>query len=226
VPEGRVLQLPALVRPAIGGGGWLPRNLLVRRSAVALGLVLLLSIAKYVVASGEVGQPDPLAALHGRSVTVGLDIGGSPTDSELLALATSHEVHGVVNVGAPNVAEQAIVSGRLGLTYLSVPVAAGRAPTWSELRTLAVFLRGQSAAGYSVYMHGGVGGAQAVVAAGMLLLLRGEGWGAVWHHMTRAERSSLSHHQLRAIRQLTSALASRSHSMPANPYSAARFYPW
>lgn len=223
MPEARMLQLP--VRPAIGGGGRLPRTVLLRRGGIALVLILLLGLAKYVVASREVA-PDSLSALPaGRSVTVGLDIGGTPTDSELQALADSYGVDGVVNLGAPSVAEQA-TAGSLQQGYLVLPLAEGTAPTWVQLHTLAAFMRSHTKTGGSVYMHNNVGGGRAVVNADMLLLLRGEGWAAVSHGMTSGERRSLSTGQLRAINQLISALRPSHELSPPNPYADAGLDPW
>lgn len=108
--------------PAIGPGGRLPRWTLARRYALALGLILLLGVAKMVIAPGTVNvvsmiQPD-------RVVTPGLIIGAAPTDTELQELAADLQVDGVVNLGAPSVAEQATATS-LHQAYLYLAVARG-----------------------------------------------------------------------------------------------------
>lgn len=226
MPESRVLQLPQLMRPALGGGGLLPRKVLVRRSAVGFVLILLLGLAKHVVSSREIG-PDPLGGLSGgRSVTIGLAVGGAPTDYDLQVLAESYQVDGVVNLGGASVAEQ-VTAASLHQAYLRLAVAPEAAPTWVQLKTLVGFMRSHTSHGRSVYMHDDVGGGRAVATADMLLLLRGEAWSAVSQGMTAAEQRSLSDDQLRAIQQLISALSHPGlHSSPNNPYAAARVGPW
>lgn len=225
MPDARMLQWPAPVHPAIGGGGRVPRKVLAWRGAVALGLILLLGVAKFVVAANETA-PDPLSALPGGgSVTVGLGIGGVPTDSDLQALAESYGVDGVVSLSGPNVAEQVTVAS-LHLGYLVFAVVPRTALTWVQLRTLADFMRSHTSGGDSVYLHDDAGGGRVVAAADMLLLLRGMAWPAVAQGMTTGERQSLSNGQLRAIKQLISALHPGFHSSPGNPYADARLDPW
>jgi hypothetical protein len=226
ISEARVLQLPAQVCPAVGGGGRLSSKILVRRSAIALGLILLLGLTKHVVASREVG-PDSLSALAGgRSVTVGMDIGGLPTDADLQALASSYRVVGVVNLAGASVAEQ-VTAVSLHQAYLHLAVAPGAAPTWAQLKQLAGFMYSHTSGGHSVYIHDDVGGGRAVATADMLLLLRGEPWSAVSRSMTDTEHRSLSDGQVRAIQQLISALSHPHLPLPpSNPYVNARSEPW
>jgi hypothetical protein len=220
-----MLPWPAQVRPAIGTGGRLPGKVLVRRSAVALGLVLLLGVAKLVVSHLEAGA-DPLSALPGgRSVAIGLDIGGAPSDYDLQALAASSRVDGVVNLSGPDIAEQ-VTAASLHQSYLYLAVAPGEAPTWAQLSALAGFMRRHTTGGAAVYLHDDAGGGRAVATAGMLLLLRGAGWPTVSRRMTIAELRSLSEAQLLAISQLTSALDPVGPTPAGNPYAAARRDPW
>ena len=225
MPDARMLQWPAQARPTIGGGGRISRKVLIRRAAVTVGLLLLLGLAKYVVASREVG-PDSLSALPGgRSVTAGLDIGGEPSDYDLQALAESYGVAGVVNLAGPNVAEQATMAS-LHQSYLRVALPPGAAPTWLQLREVASFLRSHTERGATVYLHDEVGGGRAVVTAEMLLLLRGEPSSAVLQGITTAERESLNKRQMLAIKQLTNALDRNSGSSTGNPYAGARLDRW
>src|SRR5450759_4549045 len=129
VPEARILW-PTRVRPAIGTGGRLPRKVLIRRSAVALGLIVLLGLAKLLVSHLETGG-DSLSA-PSRVVAAGLDIGGAPSDYDLQALAASFRVDGVVNLGTPSVAEQ-VTAASLHQGYLYLAVAPGGAPTRAQL---------------------------------------------------------------------------------------------
>lgn len=225
-PEARVLQLPAQVRPAIGGGGRLRRKVLVQRSAIAFGLILLLGLTKHVVASREVG-PHSLSALPGgRPVAVGLDIGGIPTDYDLQALADSYGVDGVVNLSGASAAEQ-VATASLHQKYLHLDVASGKAPTWIQLRTLISFMQSYGSRGRTVYLHDDIGGAGAVATADMLLLIRGETWSAISQGMTAPEKRSLNRNQLQAIRYLISALSYPNHDVsPGNPYTAARVHQW
>lgn len=223
--EARMLQLPKQIQPAIGGGGRLSRKVLVWQGVVALVLILLLGVTKHVVAAREIG-PDPLSALPGgRTVTVGLYIGGVPTDDDLQALAASYGVRGVVNLSGPNIAEQ-VTTASLHLGYMRLAVAPSAAPTWTQLHMLANFMRSYTSRGDSVYLHDDVGGGGAVATAGMLLLLRGETWPTVQQAMTTAELRSLSNSQSRAIEQLISALHSSDQSRPGNPYSGAWIDRW
>ncbi len=225
VPEARVLQLPTQVQPTIGGGGRLPGKVLAWQGVVALVLILLLGVTKHVVAARESG-PDPLSALPGgRMVTVGLDIGGAPTDYDLQALGASYKVDGVVNLSGPNVAEQ-VTTTSLDLGYMRLALASEAAPTWTQLHMLASFMQRYSRGSDSVYLHDGVGGGRTVATAAMLLLLRGEIWSKVQQAMTTAELQSLSIGQSRAIKQLISALHSNDQPRRGNPYSGARIDPW
>ena len=217
---------PTPARPAVGGGGRRTRKALIWQAVVAVALVLVLGIAKQVIAAREVG-PDSLSALGGQTAAAGLDIGAAPADYQLLALAASYHVDAVVSLGGPSVAEQATAAS-LHLGYLLLDVPPGAAPTWAQLRTLAGFLRAHDRDGDSVYVHDDIGGGRAVATACMLLLLRGQPWASVQHNITAQALGSLSQRQAQAIRQLLSALLARGHgqSLSRNPYSGARVDPW
>jgi hypothetical protein len=214
---------PAWVRPAIGAGGRPPRKVLVRRSSVALALILLLGLAKLVASQGiiKVSSTSP----PGRAVAAGLLIGGAPTDFELQQLAAGLRVDGVVNLSAPDVAEQ-VTAASLHQGYLYLAVRPGTAPTWRQLRVLVSFLRGHTARGGTVYLHDDTGGGRAVTTAAMLLLLRGQAWPSVSAEMTPAELGSLCECQRLAIKRLRSALHPIGHSSAGDPYAAARLDPW
>jgi hypothetical protein len=218
-----MLQWPVQIRPAIGVGGRLPRPVLIRRSAVAIGLLVLLVLAKLLVSHLETGPPALTAP--SRVVATGLDIGGAPSDQDLEYLAASLRVDGVVNLGGPSVAEQ-VTAASVHQSYLSLAVPPGAAPTWGQLRVLAGFMRRRTVDGGSVYLHDDVGGGRAVAAADMLLLLRGEAWPAVSRGMTTAELRSLSNGQLLAINQLISGLDPIGPAPVGTPYAAARLDPW
>ncbi len=220
-----MLQLPTQIRPAIGGGGRLPRKILACQCAVALVLILLLGVAKHVVTARESG-PDPLSALTGgHTVTLGLDIGGVPTDYDIQALAASYRVDGVVNLTEPDVAEQ-VTAASLHLSYMRLAVAPGAAPTLAQLHMLANFMRSYAVGDAYVYLHDDSGGGRVVATACMLLLSRGTAWPAVRQEMTAGELRSLSDGQSRAIEELISALHSNGRSLSDNPYSSARVHPW
>lgn len=216
------------LRPAIGGGGRLSRKILIWQAVIAVALLLILGVAKLVVAAREDG-PDPLSALPGgQTVAAGLDIGGTPTDYDLAALAANYRVDGVVNLGGASVVEQ-VTATSLHLQYLLMDVPPGAAPSRGQLQTLARFMRTQVKDGSSVYVHDDGEGGQSVVAACMLLLLRGSSWASVQHDITASALNTLSQRQLLAIRQLLSALNSRSQhgqSLSRNPYLNTRTDPW
>jgi hypothetical protein len=214
VPEARLARRPAgagptvgrAAGPAIGPGGRLPRWTLVRRYALALALILLLGLAKMLIAPGvdnvvSMVPPD-------RVVTPGLMIGAAPTDTELQELAADLGVDGVINLGAPSVAEQATATS-LHQAYLYLAVPQGDAPTKAQLRLLAGFVRRCTERGGWVYLHDDVDGGRAVTTAAMLLLVRGQPWAAVSAQLTPAALGSLSDDQRLALNQLRSALTRR-----------------
>jgi hypothetical protein len=213
----------ARLHPAIGAGGRPPRKVLVRRSAVALALILLLGLAKLGVSQGiiKVRSTSP----PGRAVAAGLLIGGAPTDVDLQELAARFRVDGVVNLSSPDIAEQ-VTAASLHQGYLYLAVRPDTAPTLPQLRVLVSFMRGHTAKGASVYLHDDVGGARAVTTAAMLLLLRGQAWPAVSAGMTPAELGSLCDCQRLAMKRLWSALHPIGHSPAGNPYAAARLDRW
>lgn len=218
-------QVASQFRPAIGGGGRLPRKILVWEAVIALVLILLLLGAKHVVASREIGN-DPLASLPGgRTVVTGMDIGGVPDDIDLEALAASYKVDGLVNLAGPSVAEQ-VTASSLHLSYLHVPVAPGKAPTRVQLQTLAAFMSKFATHGNYIYLHDDVGGPRAVTAASMLLLLRGTPWRTVQRAVTASQLSTLTSTQSKAIQQLIAALKADGKPVPGNLYSDVRIYPW
>jgi hypothetical protein len=212
--------------PMVGGGGRLPRRSLIRRGAVALALGLLLVAGKVGVSHGVIKVRTLSPPSH--AVATGLLIGAAPSDSDLRQLASAFKVDGVVNLGAPSVAEQ-VTAASLHLGYLYLPLAPQTSPSWPELRELASFLRTYAAGDAAVYVHDDVGGGRAVVTAAMLLLLRGQAWPAASADLTRDELGSLCDCQLRAIGRLSSALhrtGSRDRSLAGDPYAAARLEPW
>ena len=213
------------LRPAVGGGGRLPRKVLVWEGAVALALLILLVLAKHVISAREVG-PNQLSALPGgRTISAGLDIGGTPTDDDAIALASSYRVTGLVNISGASISQQ-VTAGALHIGYLFVPIPSGRAPTLAQLRDLADFMQTQTGGGSFVYLNNDTGVGSDVITASMLLLLRGESWSSVQHEVTMPELESLSLTQTRAIMQLISALQSDGKPLPGNPYSGARTHPW
>lgn len=215
----------AQLRPAVGTGGRLPRKNLVRRSMVAVGLVVLLGLAKHVISPHESWANSLSALPGGRAVIAGLYIGGMPTDADLQALAGSYDVHGVVNLSGPSVAEQ-VTAASLHQGYLHLTVVPGDSPSWAQLRTLVGFMRRYTAGGAAVYVHDDVGGARAEVTAEMLLLLRGEPWSAVSRGLADVEQQPQSSDQRLAIQQLNSALDPGHRFSPGNPYAAAQLAPW
>jgi hypothetical protein len=208
------------VNPAIGAGGRLPGRVLVRRSALAFALILLLGLAKILiadkVASVAVTPPD-------RVVTSGLLIGTAPTDTDLQELAAGLQVDGVVNLAAPSVAEQ-VTAASLHQAYLYLAVPPGAAPTWAQLSRLAGFMRRHTERGAWVYVHDDVSGPRAVTTAAMLLLLRGQTWAAMSAQITGVQ--SLSGHQRLALERLRSALDQAGRSPAGDPYAKARIEPW
>jgi hypothetical protein len=212
---------PVLGAPAVGEGGRLPRRQLVRRLLAALLLLALLGAAKVFVSARESGSFTLGALPGGHLVAPGLVIGGTPQDTDLQTLADSYAVAGVINLAGPSVAEQ-VTTAALHQSYLNLPLAPGTAPTWPQLAALAAFMRAHGTAGHVVYLHDTVGGGQAVTAADMLLLLRGESATAISRDMTTAELQSLDASQRRAIRELAAALAGPGRGSRANPYASAQ----
>jgi hypothetical protein len=221
-----VPQSPPRWRSAIGGGGRLPREFLRREALGAVILAILLLATKYFVAAREV-RPDPLAALPGgRTIVAGMDIGGVPSDDDMLALSsTSYQVNGLVNLAGPSV-EQQVTAASLHLSYLSLPLAEGAAPVLAQLRTLTSFMSGHAVGGNSVYVYDGDGGARAVTTAAMLLLLKGMPWPTVRQSVSVAELSTLDSQQSAAISQLISALSAQGKPAHGNPYAGAKVVAW
>jgi hypothetical protein len=205
--------------PAIGPGGPLPRRVRLRRVAAALVLLLLLGVAKLEIPRAAEAYS---AAGPGRLVAPGLVVGAAPGDADLEQLADSGEIGGVVNLGAPSVAEQ-VTAAALHLAYLHLPVPLGGAPTWRQLRVLVLFMRIHTTKGDSVYLHDDTGDGRAATAAAMLLMLRGESrYGTV----AGVGSTGFGTAQRLAIRQLGSALRPGHGPLPGNPYSAARRDSW
>lgn len=226
--EARRVQAPirAWAVPAIGGGGRQPRPVLIVQAAAALALLILLVLVKHAVTARQTGGADPLASLPGgRTLSAGLDIGGTPTDYDLEGLSGSYRVDGVINVAGPDVAER-VTTSSLQLAYLQLTIAPGAAPSLAQLHTLAGFMHGYGSGGENVYLHDEAGGGRAVAAAAMLLLVHGGSWPAIRAEFTAGELSSLSPGQAHAIGELASALRSGGRSGHGNPYSGARVYPW
>lgn len=209
--------------PVVGGGGRLPRRVLIWRGAAALTVVLLLVSAKLGVSHGviKVRTLNPPS----RVVAGGLLVGAAPSDGDLRQLASEFGVRGIVNLSAPSVAEQAAAAS-LHQSYLYLPLPDEASPTWPQLRKLAGFMRRYTARGASVYVHDDVGGGRAMVTAVMLLLLRGQAWPAVSAELTPGEFRSLCDCQRRAIDRLRTALHPAGHKLAGDPYAAARLDPW
>ena len=206
--------------PAVGPGGSLPRRIRRRRIGAALALLLLLGLAKAEIPS--VAAEANFAAGVGRLVVPGLVVGAAPSDGDLEQLADSGQFGGVVNLGAPSVAEQ-VAAASLHLGYLRLPVPLGGAPTWRQLQDLVLFMRIHTTKGDSVYLHDDTGDGRAATAAVMLLMLRGESRsGAV----AGAGSTGVGAAQQLAIRQLGSALRPGHGPLPGSPYSVARRYSW
>jgi Inositol hexakisphosphate len=207
--------------PAIGPGGSLPRRVRRRRVAAAFALLLLLGVAKLEIPRAAEAYS---AAGPGRLVVPGLVVGAAPSDVDLEELADSGQFGGVVNLGAPSVAEQ-VTAAALHLAYLRLPVPRGGAPTWRQLRVLVLFMRIHTTKGDSVYLHDDTGDGRAATAATMLLMLRGESrYGTVAGVGSTGSGSGAA--QRLAIRQLGSALRPGHGPLPGNPYSAARRDSW
>jgi hypothetical protein len=211
--------------PAIGPGGSLPRRVRRRRVAAAFVLLLLLGVAKLEIPRAAEAYS---AAGPGRLVVPGLVVGAAPSDVDLEELADSGQFGGVVNLGAPSVAEQ-VTAAALHLAYLHLPVPRGGAPTWRQLRVLVLFMRIHTTKGDSVYLHDDTGDGRAATAAAMLLMLRGEfryGTVAGVGSTGSGSGSGSGSAQRLAIRQLGSALRPGHGPLPGNQYSAARRESW
>ena len=219
---------------AIGPGGRLTRQTLARRYAAALSVLLLLGVGKIVIQQKEISVNQVAGSDH--VVAPGLVIGPTPTDTELQQLQLGLRVDGVINLAGPSVAESATVAS-LHQAYLYLPLTAGAAPTWTQLRKLAGFVRRYRERGDWVYVHDETAGAggRAVTAAAMLLLLDGQTWTAMSAQLTPAGLGSLDERQRLALEQLGSALHPTGPKNPkntkggqpaGNPYAAARLEPW
>jgi hypothetical protein len=217
-----LLRVPS---PALGPGGRLPPKVLHWRVAVVVTLILLLGLGRLSVSLGiiKVSSLRPVVA----TVAPGLLVGGTPSDADLMDLASDDQVDGVVNLAGPSVAEQATAAS-LHQAYLYLPLAPDSAPTLSQLRELAGFVRRYTAGGASVYLHDDVGGGRAVTTAAMLLLLGGRVWAVMAADITPAASGPLPGPQQLAIQQLWLALHPPAGHPPqqGNPYADARFDPW
>ena len=217
---------PVRLTPAIGAGGPLPRWSLIRRYTLALALIVALGLGKVLIANKAIS--DVSLAPPDRVVTSGLIIGAAPADADLEDFAADFGVDAVVNVGSPSVAEQ-VTAATLHQAYLYLAMPVGAAPTWTQLRPLAGFMRRYTERGHWVYLHDNPAGSQAVTTVAMLLLLRGQTWAAVVNQITPAGLSSLDVRQRLALEQLSSALhqgGPKSRKPSGNPYAAARLEPW
>jgi len=217
---------PVRVNPAIGAGGRRPRRILIRRYALALALILALGLGKILIANKAISTVS--LTLPDRVVTSGLIIGAAPADTDLEDFAADFGVDAVVNVGSPSVAEQ-VTTASLHQAYLYLAMPVGAAPTWTQLRPLAGFMRRYTERGDWVYLHDDTGGPQAVTTVAMLLMLRGQTWAAVVSQITPTGLRSLDARQRLALDQLNSALhqaSPRARKPSGNPYAAARLEPW
>ncbi len=209
--------------PGLGPGSWLPRPSLFRRFGVAVLIVLCLAGAKVGVRHAEV--QDFLGNLpDATEVAPGLLRGGSPNDVGQQALASTLNVDGIINVGGPSVADQA-TADFLGEAYLHENVAAGQAPSTTQLQAMANFLRRYTRGGKVVYLHDGSDGGRAVVTAGMLLLVRGWSWSAMTKTMATWDWAQLGTSQIAALRNVEAVLTGK-YPPAGNRYSALRRIPW
>jgi len=211
------------VNPAIGVGGRLPRWTLVRRYGFALVLILVLGVAKFLVAQKVISVVSLIPPQ--RAVASGLLIGPDPDDSDLEEFAADLDVGAVVNLAGPNVAEQ-VTAASLHQAYLYLAVPPGAAPTWAQLLELTMLMHRTTERGGLVYVHDDSGGPRAVTAAAMLLLLRGRTWATMSAEITPAALGSLNGPQRLALAQLWSVLSRRGRSPAGNPYATARLEPW
>ncbi len=209
--------------PGLGPGSWLPRPSLFRRFGVGVLIVLALGGAKVAVKHVEV--QDPLGNLpDATEMAPGLLRGGSPDDRDQQVLASNLNVDGIINVGGPSVAEQA-TADFLGEAYVHENVAAGQAPSTTQLRAMADFLRRYTRGGKVVYLHDGSDGGRAVVTAGMLLLVRGWSWSAMTKTMAAGDWAQLDASQIAALREVEAVLSAR-YPPDDNRYLALRSIPW
>ena len=206
--------------PAVGPGGSLPPRIRRRRIGAALVLLLLLGVAKAEIP--RAAAEAYFAAGAGQLVVPGLVVGTVPSDGDLEQLADSDQFGGVVNLGAPSVAEQ-VTAAALHVAYLRLPVPLGGAPTWRQLQDLVFFMRIHTTKGDSVYLHDDTGDGRAATAAVMLLMLRGESRSGT---VAGVGSTGFGTAQRLAIRQLGSALRPGHGPQPGNPYSAARRDAW
>lgn len=209
--------------PAVGPGGRLPRRVLLRRAALALVLAALLVIAKLVVSRLE--ARDYAKGWPGHVLGHGLIVGRPPTDYELKSLAGTLRVAGVINLGTPIAAEEQTALG-LDQGYEFLAMKPDGSPTWDQLRAMAGFVRKYTTGGSAVYVNDNEGGGPSAAAAAMLLLLRGQSWPSISARMTHDELRSMCACQLRAIRQLGSALSHPGRVPAGGAYAAARKVPW
>jgi len=226
---------PVRVNPAIGPGAPLRRWVLIRRYTLALALIVALGLGKILIANKAIS--DASLSPPDRVVTAGLLIGATPADADLEDFAADFGVDAVVNVGSPSVAEQ-VTAASLHQAYLYLAMPVGAAPTWTQLRPLAGFMRRYTERGHWIYLHDNTAGPQAVTTVAMLLLLRGQTWAAVVNQITPAGLSSLDAPQRLALEQLNSALHQAGPQKPqkpqspkipnpsGNPYAAASLEPW
>jgi hypothetical protein len=177
------------------------------------------------VAVGHAEVKDPLGTLpNATEVAPGLLRGGSPDDVGLQALASTLNVDGVINVGGPSVLEKA-TADFLGEAYLHENVAAGQAPSTTQLQAMADFLRRHTREGQVVYLHDGSDGGRAVVTAGMLLLVRGWSWSAMTKTMATWDWAQLDASQVTALHDVEAVLTAK-HPPADKRYSRLRTVPW
>jgi hypothetical protein len=187
-------------------------------------LVAALIAAKLLLTAG--GNP-PVPPLAGAvRVTQNLLRGGQPDDFDLASMAKQYRVRAVVNISGPSVAERA-VSQALHQGYLESPVAAGAAPSWPQLATIAEFVHRYTAKNQLVYLHDDNGGGRALATTRMLLLLRGQPLQQVVP-ATRGYEQSMSSQQVLDVFELAAALISghRVRRTSQNPYADAHLVRW
>jgi hypothetical protein len=210
--------------PAAIGFGYVVRGWPFVIRLVVLGIVAALSAGALGI---KTRHPDanPLPPLPGAAqVTAHIVRGGQPADFDLLRLRNAYHVRAVVNLRLSGDSERDIAAG-FGLDYLSVPVAADGAPTAADLAALVTFVRRYDNGSAVVYVHDDLGGGRAATAGLMLLLLRGQSFGAVMTTLSATDQRRLNSHQWGALVALSQALTE--HVDPAvNPYHEAVALRW
>jgi hypothetical protein len=178
--------------------------MLLWRGAAALILVCLLALAKLGVS--RLAARADVERQPGQAIAAGMILGGPPADFVLAELVSAVRVDGVIDLGTPSVAEQ-VTAASLHLAYLYLAMPGDGSPTRSQLRVLAGFVHAHTVKGYKVYMNDDGSGGLMLTTAAMLLMTQGQSWPSISARMTPAQLHSICSCQLRAIHQLSVAVA-------------------